>query len=72
LNPRLKIKTGVETRVSETNAFSPEETSESYAHAFHFSMMVNQQTIALSGKIEGRNEASNQVLQGGWLNCINI
>jgi len=49
-----KIKTRVETRVNETNAFSPEETSESYAHAFHFSTMANQQTIALSGEIKGR------------------
>jgi len=49
-----KIKTGVETRVSERKAFSPEETSESYAHAFHFPTMANQQTIALSGKIKER------------------
>jgi len=51
-NPRRKIKTGVETRVSETNAFSSQETSESYAHAFHFSMIATQQKIALSGKIK--------------------
>ena len=42
-----KIKTEVERRVSDTNVFSPEETSESYAHAFHFSTITNQQTIVL-------------------------
>jgi len=42
-----EIKAGVETRVSDTNVSFPEETSESYAHALHFSTMANQQTIAL-------------------------
>ena len=42
-----KIKTEVDTTVSYRNVFSPQETSESYAHAFHFSTMANQQTIVL-------------------------
>jgi len=40
--------------VIKTKNVSAEETSKGYVHAFYFSSMANQQTIALSGKIKGR------------------
>jgi len=41
LNPRRK-----DNKSDRDKSVSAEETSETYAHAFHFSTMANQQTIA--------------------------